>query len=283
VGRGPLSPPVLALRDLACRPRGAAAPVLQGVTLDVPGGTTLVLLGGNGAGKSTLLRVAAGLLPAEAGEVVRDGDPVRGFDATAVALVTEDPRRQFVAPTVAGEIAFALESRLTDVEQIARRTAEALAEFALESLGDRDPLHLSAGEQQIALLAAALAPGPRLLLLDDPFAYLDPGTARECWSRVERLVARGRIAAAVLATHDVELAAEAGAAAVLHEGRLAAWGPPEFVLRGPLPPGLGVPLAVRVERSLENGGRALVPGSVDAGSLAARVAWSSLPGPGASC
>jgi energy-coupling factor transporter ATP-binding protein EcfA2 len=205
---------------------------------------------------------------------------VTGFDPGAVALVLDDPRRQFVASTVAREVAFALESRLTDPGVIRERVRETLEEFAVHGLGDREPLRVSAGEQQLALLAAALAPGPALLLLDDPFVYLDPGTAFSCWRRVQSLVARGRISAAVLATHDVELASTADAVAVLGEGRVLDWGVTADVLARPLPAGLAPALSWRVERGLRVAGYDLVPGESTPESLATRVAWACLPGSG---
>jgi len=271
------------LRGAACRPRGAPSPVIHGVDLEVPEGTSLVVLGGNGAGKSTLLRTAAGLLSPHAGEVLHFGKPVSGFDPEATALITEDPRRQFVAGTVSGEVEFSLESRITDPAGIRQRADAALGEMGIRALCDRDPLRLSAGEQQLALLAAALAPSPRLLILDDPFVYLDPGSAHTIWRVVAGLLARGRVAAVVLATHDVEMAAVADQVAVLDGGSVVARGRPEDVLRGSLPAALAIPVGVRIERALAATGGNLVPGGLDPEELGARLAWDSRTGPGSEC
>lgn len=165
----------LSLRDVWAAPPGVAEPVVRGLSLDLAAGEWVALGGANGSGKTTLLLVAAGLLAPRRG--MRE---VRGESAARpprIATILQDPSVQLFAPTVAEEIGLtALHLGFTreriDAEVRRRAAALGLAEDLL-----RDPRTLSAGRQQLVLLAAALACEPDLLVADEPGAHLD-STAR---------------------------------------------------------------------------------------------------------
>jgi len=270
VGERGTSAPVLSLEAVTAGPPDPLAPdVVREVTLSLGPGQTGVLLGANGSGKTTLLRTAAGLWPLRAGSLrTPAGDR---FSPTAVGLVLEDPDTQFVAGTVRGEIVFVLENLGWEPGPLARRLQEVLAAFDLEPLAGRDPRSLSGGEQERALLAAALAPEPPLLLLDDPFLHLGPGAGLMVWRRLRGLAAEGRAGAILLTTHDPELALEADRVGVLAEGRLLAWGEPDTVLRA-LPGSLAQPVALVLEERLRAAGWRLPAGGLDPEALAGRIA-----------
>lgn len=222
---------VLELLQADLAPPGRAAPVLEDVTLRLDRGEIAVVCGANGSGKTTLLRTAAGLWPLRAG-TMRPAAP-EGFDLRRAGLILEDPASQFTAGSVRGEIEFVLENLDLPREGIARRVEEILAGLGLGALAEADPARLSPGEQEKALVAAAVAAEPALLLLDDPFLYLGPWEARSTWDWIVATVRQGRIAALLLATHDPELFGDADHLGILAGGRLAAWGRPEDVWRGP--------------------------------------------------
>ncbi|MFN7159750.1 MAG: ABC transporter ATP-binding protein, partial [Erythrobacter cryptus] len=145
---------------------------LEDITLAAPAGEITCLLGASGCGKSTLLGLAAGLLRVQQGEIWLDGaplaDPRRNPppEARPVGLVFQDGAL-FPHMSVAANIAFGLpKARRGEVEGW-------LAQVGLAGLGDRYPHELSGGQQQRAALARAMAPGPRVLLMDEPFASVD--------------------------------------------------------------------------------------------------------------
>ncbi|MFL5777436.1 MAG: ABC transporter ATP-binding protein [Chloroflexota bacterium] len=167
---------------------GGRLPVLDRLELDVPAGGVVALIGPNGSGKSTLLRVLAGLLPPDAGEVRLDGAPLTSPDPR-VGLVFQEPR---LLPwrTAASNIAYPLELAGWDGVRRAERVRELLDLVALDVPLDARPSELSGGTNQRIALARALALGPEVLLLDEPFSALDALTRErfdlellELWER----------------------------------------------------------------------------------------------------
>ncbi|RIL07631.1 MAG: hypothetical protein DCC71_02335 [Proteobacteria bacterium] len=223
------------MRDVAVRlgPRA----VLGGASLDVAPGEIVGLLGRNGAGKTTLLRVAAGALRPDAGRVLLDGASLDALDrrarARAVALVPQDTQVPF--PFSVAEIV--LMGRAPHLGPLGFEGAHdlAVARAAMERMGiaalaDRSILELSGGERQLAIVARALAQEPRLLLLDEPTAFLDLRHRLEVLSVVRERAAAG--ASALVVSHDLGVAARfCDRVALLAGGRVLAVGRPAEVLR----------------------------------------------------
>ncbi|MGH3909550.1 MAG: ABC transporter ATP-binding protein [Pseudonocardiaceae bacterium] len=203
-----------------------ATPVLRGVDLTVPQGALAAVLGPSGCGKTTLLRVVAGFDTADAGEVVIGGRLVTG---PGVAIPPERRRVGMVPQegalfphlSVAGNVAFGLPRA-----QRAGRVTEMLDLVGLGGYGTRMPAELSGGQQQRVALARALAPGPALVLLDEPFSALDTGLRAALREDVRQaLHATG--ATAVLVTHDQQEAlSTADVVAVLRGGSIVQAGTP---------------------------------------------------------
>ncbi|MGY2049469.1 ABC transporter ATP-binding protein [Methylobacterium sp. JK268] len=229
---GPV-PDSLAVEDLACCFGHVRA--LDGVSLAVRPGEVVALLGDSGCGKSTLLRLVAGLEQPTAGRIRLDARLVAGPgvavppEARGVGLMFQD-YALFPHLTVAENIRFGLAGR----PAAARAAADALLEqVGLGARAGSYPQTLSGGEQQRVALVRALAPGPRLLLLDEPFSNLD----RRMRDRVreETLALLRRTATtALLVTHDPEEAlAVADRIALMRRGRIVQVGTGEALYRRP--------------------------------------------------
>ncbi len=209
-------------------------PVLRKADLALPEGAILALLGASGCGKTTLLRLIAGFEPADAGRVVLGG---RTMEAPGVRVPPEKrgigyvPQEGTLFPhlTVAKNVAFGLRR----TAQRAGRVAEALRLTGLTGLERRLPHELSGGQQQRTALARALAPAPRLILLDEPFNALDMALRRSVCADVVALL-RTTGATAVLVTHDpLEAFTNADLVAVMHDGIVAQCAEPSTVYRTP--------------------------------------------------
>lgn len=216
-----MSAPVLRASNVGVR--FGARQVLSGAMVDVAAGERVALLGANGSGKTTLLRVLSGALRPDAGEVQVDGRPLRhgraGLRAhrQAVQLVAQDPDDQLFAADVFRDVSFGPMNLGLGEAEVRARVAQALAWLSITDLAER-PIHeLSFGQRKRVAIAGALAMRPRVLLLDEPTAGLDPDGVAELIAALDSLVSAGT--AVVLATHDVDLAwAWAGQVAVLRDG-----------------------------------------------------------------
>jgi iron(III) transport system ATP-binding protein len=225
------------LRIVALSKAFGGTPILRGVDLAVSSGSLVAILGASGSGKTTLLRLLCGFERADSGSIDIGGKRVSG---PRVHVPPERRRIGYVAQegslfphlTVGENVLFGLSRG----ERRDRSRAEAL----LESVGlpiahaARAPQDLSGGEQQRVALARALAPGPRLVLLDEPFSALDAALRLETRRAVAAALAAAG-ATALLVTHDQSEALSMGVeVAVLRDGVLAQVAAPEELYRRPV-------------------------------------------------
>lgn len=221
---------MLELRNVSYRYPGARRAVLEGVDLVVGDGEIVGITGPNEAGKSTLCLVASGLAPASiggelGGEVRVDGRPLRGHSVAELAgltgIVFADPatQRSGVTASVFEEVALGpVNLGLAAGESVAR-TRAALAAVGLEAVAERHPARLSGGETQLLAIASILAMRPRVLVLDEPVAELDPEGRARVADAVRDATAAG--ITVVAAEHDTDFLAAVGARIVkIHAGTL---------------------------------------------------------------
>nr|WP_227000772.1 ATP-binding cassette domain-containing protein [Protaetiibacter intestinalis] len=170
-------------RGWGWRHAGRRDPAVAALDLVVEPGERVLLLGASGAGKSTLLHGLAGILGGaeegeQTGELLVDGTPASAARGAA-GLVLQDPDTQAVLARLGDDVAFGLENLGVEPDEIHRRVPEALAAVGLELPLDHPTTALSGGQKQRLALAGVLAMRPRLLLLDEPTANLDPAGVRE--------------------------------------------------------------------------------------------------------
>ncbi len=174
----------------------AAAAVLEGVDLDLPGGRLSLVAGPSGAGKTTLMQAMAGILPwVTGGEVagrLSVGDGAAPMPGGRVGYVHGEPEAGFVVDRVADELAFALVHRGLPPARIEARIHGALEAVGLSGYAERRLETLSGGQRQRVAIAAALALEPDVLVLDEPTSQLDDALAAEVLDRLSALTAGGR-------------------------------------------------------------------------------------------
>ena len=196
---------MLEVKDVAVSFAGRR--VLDGVSLTVRDGDIVGILGPSGCGKSTLLRVIAGLQPVERGQLCWNGEDLANVPAhqRRFGFVFQD-HQLFPHMSVAQNVGFGLKMSQRPKPEIDRRVAELLEMVGLAGYENRTIATLSGGEAQRIALARALAPAPRLLLLDEPFSALDRELHDRLVEEVRRLL-KDLGSTAIHVTHDPNEAA----------------------------------------------------------------------------
>lgn len=208
-------------------------PAVEHVSFEVRPGELVLCTGASGCGKSTVIRLVNGLCPhyfagETRGSVLVDGRPVAERPmrelAARVGTLFQDPEQQFFALGVEDELAFAHEWSGLEPDEVARVVRAAAADFGLESILGASIHELSEGQKQKIGLASIMSRGPRVLILDEPTANLDPESTAEL---VQRLVGLKALGLAILvADHRLYwLEGVADRVVVMHNGRVCEQGP----------------------------------------------------------
>lgn len=212
--------------------------VLRGVNLTVEEGEFLSIMGPTGVGKTTLCLALNGIVPHLTGGVIRGRVLADGLDTRAtpvaelarrVGVVFQDPETQIFNPSVEAEVAFGLENLGIPRAEMRQRIDHALAQVGMQAFAASSPAHLSGGQKQRVAIAAILAMRPRVLVLDEPTANLDPAGKAEVLQAVTEL-RRSSGATVVFVSHESDFIAEfSDRMVVLNEGTVALQGSPAEV------------------------------------------------------
>ena len=269
-GRAPSGPrsPAAIRADSLCYSYGdtdareARHPALDRVSFRIPQGSYTTVVGQTGSGKSTLLRLLCALEAPDAGKL-----EVAGIDTSdkkrrrmlhgRVGYVMQHPERQLFAETVWDDVAYGPTNLGLPPDQIERRCRDAIALVGLTGREQSSPFHLSGGLQRLCALAGILAMEPRLLVLDEPTAGLDPHGRAQLRAIIGRIHERGTTVIQV--THSMDDAAESEQVIVLDEGSVLMQGPPHVVFNAQTSErlhtcGLGLPNALNWALRLESEG-----------------------------
>lgn len=200
------------------------SPVLKDISLSVPEGQFLAILGHNGCGKSTLAKHFNAILTPTAGKVTVAGidtsDEERLFDIRqTVGMVFQNPDNQLVATIVEEDVAFAPENMGFPQPEIRRRVDEALKQVDMYEYRDHAPHQLSGGQKQRVAIAGVIAMQPKCIVMDEPTAMLDPKGRREVMKTIHALNKEKGITV-VLITHYMDEAAQADRVVVMDGGKI---------------------------------------------------------------
>ena len=252
------------------------APALAGVSAHVDAGEFVCILGGNGSGKSTLAKHLNALLLPDQGTVTVDGMSTADAECTylirqTAGMVFQNPDDQLVSTLVEDDVAFGPENLGIQLPELRERVTRALADVGLAGFERKETHALSGGQKQRVAIAGVLAMNPRILILDEASAMLDPrgraGLMRVCRELHERGFT------IVMITHFMEEAAQADRVIVLEAGKVVCDGSPaqvllqEDLLRRL---NLDVPFATHLSHALRTAGVAVAP-TVDDDALAAEI------------
>ena len=206
---------------------------LRGIDLEIEEGTFVAVLGHNGSGKSTLAKHMNAILVPDEGKVT-----VAGLDTADengiidlrrnIGMVFQNPDNQIVANVVEDDVAFAPENLGVAPEEIRQRVDDALRQVGMYELRKHAPHLLSGGQKQRVAIAGVIAMQPKIIVLDEPTAMLDPQGRAEVVSTVSKLC-REKGMTVILITHHMDECVDADRLIVMSNGRIVADGSPEKV------------------------------------------------------
>lgn len=250
----------ISIRDLTFQYRIRETPAVEQVTLDLHSGELMLVAGSSGCGKTTLMRCINGLIPrsytgTRSGEVFLFGERVEKMEMSdlsqTVGTLLQDPERQIVSSYVVNEVAFGLENLALPREEILSRVDEVLDHLGILHLRDRETFMLSGGEKQKVALAGVLAMRPKILLLDEPLASLDPASARDALQIFRGLADEG--ISIMLVEHRVDdvLSINPDTVLYIEEGRVEYSGSPEGLMKTADFHRIKLPASYVMERALQ--------------------------------
>lgn len=227
-----------------------STPALYGINADINSGITAII-GHTGSGKSTLAEIISGITAPLSGKVEFDGQTLRKIK-NKIGMVFQYPEHQLFAETVYDDIAYGIRQKGLGAEEIKKQVISTARLVGLsEKQLSMSPFQLSGGQQRMAALAGILVFKPRLLVLDEPAAGLDPSTKRHMFGIIQMLINKDPSMIIVFITHSMEDAAEyAEDILLLDKGRLIAHSSPDQLFASKKIPNECRPAAARLSDEL---------------------------------
>ena len=232
---------------------------VKDITFHVKRGEWLSIVGHNGSGKSTTVRLIDGLLEAESGEIVIDGQRLTEENVwnirRQIGMVFQNPDNQFVGATVEDDVAFGLENQGLSRQEMKKRVEEALTLVGMLDFKKREPARLSGGQKQRVAIAGVVALRPAILILDEATSMLDPEGRRELIDTVKG-IRKDYDMTVISITHDLEEVAMSDRVLVMKKGSIESTSSPRALFsRNDLDQiGLDDPFANQLKHSLSQNG-----------------------------
>ncbi|HFU9545504.1 TPA: energy-coupling factor ABC transporter ATP-binding protein [Streptococcus agalactiae] len=233
---------------------------LENVSFHVKQGEWLSIIGHNGSGKSTTVRLIDGLLEAESGQIIIDGQELTEDNVWElrhkIGMVFQNPDNQFVGATVEDDVAFGLENKSIPLKDMKERVDQALDLVGMSEFKMREPARLSGGQKQRVAIAGAVAMRPQVIILDEATSMLDPEGRLEL-IRTIRAIRQKYNLTVISITHDLDEVALSDRVIVMKNGKVESTSTPKALFgRGNrlISLGLDVPFTSRLMAELAANG-----------------------------
>lgn len=225
---------IVSVNDLVFQYNENGEQVLNHLSFEVEEGAFVAVLGHNGSGKSTLAKMFNGILAPTSGSVIIDGIDVSDEQTVprlrqTVGMVFQNPDNQLVSTIVEEDVAFALENQGVAYEEMRRRVSAAIEAVGMSEYRTHATHKLSGGQKQRIAIAGVIVSEPKVLVLDEPTAMLDPQGRKEVMQIVRKLNRDG--ITVIMITHYMDEAAQADRILVMNRGEILLDGDPHYVFQ----------------------------------------------------
>lgn len=207
--------------------------ILNGIDLDIKKGQYISFIGHNGSGKSTLAKLIDGILVQNDGDIYINSVLMTDDNALIlrkdIGLVFQNPDSQFIGATVRDDIAFGLENECIPTKNMENIILECAKKVGMEDYLDSEPENLSGGQKQRVAIAGMIARHPKIIILDEAGAMLDPKGKREIREIIKERKKEEPNLTVINITHEIDEAYDSDRVIVLNQGKIVLDGTPDFV------------------------------------------------------
>ncbi|EJO01917.1 energy-coupling factor transporter ATPase [Oenococcus oeni] len=274
-----MSNKALKIKNLSFKYRHNSKETLKKINLSVEKGKWLSILGRNGSGKTTLIKLAAGLLEnSSKGSIKIFDQEVNQANFASIkehiGMVFQNPDNQFVGPTVQDDVAFGLENKSIERNEMIERVDSALKDVEMIEFANREPNSLSGGQKQRVALASVLALQPDIIILDEATSMLDPKGRKSLLKLVQKLRSQYKITVIAI-THDIQEIEQSDQVIIIDGGKKKLEGKPAKILIEDEKLesfGLEVPFTRRVRKRLFELG-IILPNDYESKEMVANKIW----------
>ena len=214
---------IIEFRNVSFRYGDEGPWVVNNCSFEIYENEWVAIIGHNGSGKSTIAKLLNGLLFPQEGEIIIDGEVVNEESIwnirKEVGMVFQNPDNQFVGATVQDDVAFGMENRGVPREEMKKRIIDTLAAVGMQDYRLTEPHRLSGGQKQRVAIASVLAIAPKVLILDEATAMLDPSGRQEIMQTVASIQGREKLSLITI-THDLQEVAQADRVIVMNSGEI---------------------------------------------------------------
>ncbi|SYW12337.1 energizing coupling factor of ABC influx transporter (ATP-binding protein) [Oenococcus oeni] len=274
-----MSNKALKIKNLSFKYRHNSKETLKKINLSVEKGKWLSILGRNGSGKTTLIKLATGLLEnSSKGSIKIFDQEVNQANFASIkehiGMVFQNPDNQFVGPTVQDDVAFGLENKSIERNEMIERVDSALKDVEMIEFANREPNSLSGGQKQRVALASVLALQPDIIILDEATSMLDPKGRKSLLKLVQKLRSQYKITVIAI-THDIQEIEQSDQVIIIDGGKKKLEGKPAKILIEDEKLesfGLEVPFTRRVRKRLFELG-IILPNDYESKEMVANKIW----------
>ncbi|MFV4966080.1 energy-coupling factor transporter ATPase [Oenococcus oeni] len=274
-----MSNKALEIKNLSFKYRHNSKETLKKINLSVEKGKWLSILSRNGSGKTTLIKLAAGLLENSSKGSIKIFDQEVNQENFAlikehIGMVFQNPDNQFVGPTVQDDVAFGLENKSIERNEMIERVDSALKDVEMIEFANREPNSLSGGQKQRVALASVLALQPDIIILDEATSMLDPKGRKSLLKLVQKLRSQYKITVIAI-THDIQEIEQSDQVIIIDGGKKKLEGKPAKILIEDEKLesfGLEVPFTKRVRKRLFELG-IILPNDYESKEMVANKIW----------